>query len=469
MGHAHEGERLSGAVPHPTAESRLCACGAALSVTNPGMRCAACERNPVAPLDKSREGGTTLLKKLIRERYWSYSRFCKEYDKVAKTLDKDLVGTYPSPSTYKRWTSGKIDGLPRSQPCAVLGVMFPDYTVEQLFESLADGDKPHDPPDRTDEVSENVRFDSGLTIGRNSVTVGRPDVRTLIDAHQHYEQMYRRSGGLPTGARIESFLNEYGGPLLAGSYRDNVGREARRALAALIALAGICSYDCEHHGAAQRHFNHALQLAEASSDPRFGGYVFALKVNQALALGDFRQAVDHTESAIEYAGRHISPALMADLLAMQAKAYAQMGEHQLTYSTIAKVESLAARIRRHEEPVETSYVQPGLIEAKIGEALSSLDDLHPAYRYAEESLRVDDHLRGRVNRLASMSALELRGGDVERASSLAIEMVECAKGMESRRLHSRFRVLRVALNNHPANVTDEAVDRIDRTLRMFPW
>lgn len=323
---------------------------------------------------------------------------------------------------------------------------------------------------------EKLRTDaSGLPVARvdladrASVAVGGSDVQMFIDAHKHYERMYRHSGGLPAGMRLESFLNEYAAPLLAGSYSDSIGRQLRRAVGALVALAGIYSYDCEHHGAAQRYFDHALRLAKSSGDLRFGGYVYALMVNQALALGDFRQAVDHTEAAMGYAADHMSPALMADLRVMQAKAYAQMGEPQLTYSAIAEAESSAERIRREVEPSETSYVQPGLIEVKLGEALISLGDLNSAYRYAQESLKTEDHPRGRVNRLASMATLRLKSGDVEQASSLAIEMIYCARGMESRRLHSRFRELRIALNNSRTNITAEAVERIDRMLRIFPW
>lgn len=76
----------------------------------------------------------TVLKALLRERRWqSYRRFRREYVRIATELDRELAGTCPSDSTYRRWLSGRISGIPRAEPCAVLERMFPGYTAEQLF------------------------------------------------------------------------------------------------------------------------------------------------------------------------------------------------------------------------------------------------------------------------------------------------------------------------------------------------
>ncbi|MFC9688886.1 hypothetical protein ACFTSF_10125 [Kribbella sp. NPDC056951] len=281
--------------------------------------------------------------------------------------------------------------------------------------------------------------------------------------------MYRNSGGLPAKVQLERFLTEYAAPLLSTSPSGSGSQDVLRAMGSLVALAGICSYDCEQYGAAQRHFDRALHFADDAGDLRFGAYIYALMVNQALALKDFRRAGDHVEEAVSYAARHISPALEADLRAMQANAYAAMGERELTYAAITQSEAAAGRIRTSEEPPEAGYVQPGLIEAKLGEALISLGDLRPAFAYTQKALESEDHPRGRVNRLASMATLELKSREIEHASAISIEMVQRAEGMESRRLHSRFRELRIGLNNSGASAASDAVDRLDRVLNLFTW
>ncbi|MCG8914825.1 hypothetical protein L6E12_03335 [Actinokineospora sp. PR83] len=74
------------------------------------------------------------LKVLLKKRHLhGHAAFCKEYDKAAKRLDKDLVGSHPSKAQYYRWLSGELLGLPYSDHCRVLEIMFPDWTAEQLF------------------------------------------------------------------------------------------------------------------------------------------------------------------------------------------------------------------------------------------------------------------------------------------------------------------------------------------------
>jgi Domain of unknown function (DUF5919) len=73
------------------------------------------------------------LKILLRERHWKYSTFCAEYDKVAKTLDPGLTGSWPSRAQFQRWLAGGLRGVPYPDACRVLEAMFPGWKAEQLF------------------------------------------------------------------------------------------------------------------------------------------------------------------------------------------------------------------------------------------------------------------------------------------------------------------------------------------------
>jgi tetratricopeptide (TPR) repeat protein len=193
--------------------------------------------------------------------------------------------------------------------------------------------------------------------GRHHVKMS--DIEMLRAARAHYEQMYRKAGGIATRTRIVGFLNSETAPLLRGSYTDATGRQLHRATGGLVAIAGICAYDSDAHGLAQRYFHQALRLAKASGDRGLGAYVIALLVNQALFMREYRQAVAFAEAALRAAGKHITPALASDLYAMQAKAYAHLGDSGSALSCIRRAETAADRIRRGHEPDETGYVQPG--------------------------------------------------------------------------------------------------------------
>lgn len=296
--------------------------------------------------------------------------------------------------------------------------------------------------------------------------VGTADVDMLRTARTRYEQMYRSAGGIATRGRIVPFLTGHTAPLLRGSYTDTIGRELYRASGGLVAVAGICAYDSNAQGLAQRYFHHALRLAKASGDRAFGGYVIALLVNQAVLLEDFRQAVAFAEAGLRTAGGHISPALTTDLNAMQAKAFARMGDITAAHKAMERAEQAASRIQPGEEPPETGYVQPGLVEAQLAEALISLEDWRPAHQFAEQAVATQAHARGRVHRLATLTTADLGRGEPEQAAANATAALGLAAGMESQRLRDRFIALRLKLADHNSAATRDAVEQIDASLSV---
>ncbi|MFF3324266.1 transcriptional regulator [Streptomyces sp. NPDC002889] len=296
--------------------------------------------------------------------------------------------------------------------------------------------------------------------------VSMADIKMLRSARAHYELMYRKAGGIAIRARIVRFLNAEAAPLLRGGYSDALGRQLHRATGGLVAVAGICAYDSDAHGLAQRYFHQALRLAKASGDRGLGAYVIALLVNQSLHMGEHRQAVAFAEAALRAAGHQITPALTTDLYAMQAKAYAHLGDGSSALRCIRCAESEAERIRPGHEPDETGYVQPGLVNVQVAEALLSLGDLPAAREHAAAAVGVPAHDRGRVHRLAMLSQIEIRQGEMDRAARTAAAMVERARGMESQRLRDRLRAVRQSLAASGSADAEEAAELIDGALRV---
>ncbi|MFD6335289.1 transcriptional regulator [Streptomyces niveus] len=337
---------------------------------------------------------------------------------------------------------------------------------------------------RTDEANHSTPMLTGLTAvgpiweweappGDSDVTrsgtvrLGPSDVATLRGARTHYEQMYRKAGGVAARGRVLSYLTREVAPMLKAGYSDAIGRELYRAAGALVAVAGICAYDSDAQSSAQAHFHQALRLAKASGDRAFGGYVIALLVNQSLFMREYQQAVAFAEAALRTAGRVVSPALATDLYAMQAKAYAGLGDAVHARRCMHQAETRAGQIRPDEEPAETTYVQQGLVEACVGEALTRLGDLSSAKEYAAEAARAPAHPRGRANRLASLAQVQALGGDPDGAARTAMQMLDVTSGMESGRLRGRLRILRSALTDRGRAASD-AVEAIDHNLRV-PW
>jgi hypothetical protein len=232
-----------------------------------------------------------------------------------------------------------------------------------------------------------------------------------------------------------------------GAYDDATGRELYRAAGGLTALTGICVYDADLQGIAQRYFFHALRMAKASGDRGFGGYVVALLANQALYRGLNRQVIQYTETALRGARRHLTPALVTDLSTLQAKAYARMGDRSGCHASMTRAEEMSGRIRLSEEPPETSYVQAGLVETQHADALRTLGDLGAARSYAQQAVDASgqSHTRGRVHRLATLATILAGQGDADMAASVAGQMLDQAAGMESCRIEERILKVRDAV------------------------
>ncbi len=288
-----------------------------------------------------------------------------------------------------------------------------------------------------------------------------------IDGINHvralYEEMYRRAGGIPVRPRIVARLNSQVAPLLRRSYSDAVGRQLFRAAGALVALAGICSYDADEQALAQRYYFTALRLAKASRDKAFGGYVVALLTNQAMHLGNHRQVVQYAETALRAAHGCITPALQTDLYTLQAKAYARMGHRDACHRQMSAAEATFPRVNSGDEPPELGYVQPGLVEVQHAEALRQLGDLAAAQTYAQAAVDGVDgaHIRGQFHRLATLSLVLAGRRSVDHAVEVAGQMLDRAQGMESRRVRERMVTVRRAFQPYgsspgPRDIIDRA-------------
>ncbi len=288
--------------------------------------------------------------------------------------------------------------------------------------------------------------------GRRAVTPA--DVAMVSEARARYEQMYRRVGGVPVLPRVIGFLDEYVAPLLRDSYDDATGRHLMRAAGGIVAIGGICLYDTDRQAAAQRYFFDALRLAKASGDRGFGGYIVALLANQSMCLGRHRQVVQYAETAMRAARRHLSPALVIDLCTLQARAYARMGDRVQCHEQMRHAEHMAQRVTLSEEPPETGYVQPGLAEVQCAEALRQLGDLGPAQAYAEEALATIGrcHVRGQVHRYATLAMVLAARGELEQGAHAAVQMLDLAHGMESRRVRDRVLAVSDAISEHGDNI-----------------
>lgn len=288
-------------------------------------------------------------------------------------------------------------------------------------------------------------------------------VRYLRRLRSHYQEMYRRVGGVPVRPRLIEILNQDVAPLLRGSYDNSLGRDLYGAVCGLVAIAGICAYDNDRHAVAQRYMFDALRLAKASGDRQRGAYIIGLLATQALQQDQRRLTVQYAETALRFAPS-LTPALVADLHSLAGKAYARMGDAPLCVRHLRASERAAESVCSAGEPDEVSYVQPSLIQIQAAEALRRLGDTAGALPYAEEAVRTasESHLRGRVHRHACLALILAERGEIDRSVHLAGSMLDDAAGMESARIRERVNTVMRMLRPYVA--VREVSDLMERVV-----
>jgi len=168
------------------------------------------------------------LKSLLQQRHWqTYRTFKSEYDKAARTIDPQLVESWPSRAQLHRWLSGELKGLPYPDHCRILEAMLPGWTVDQLFEPCS--------PD-----------EQRLMVRREAVGLREAEMEQLFDAvatglhtpdsdHTNWGlSSVDRSVGLPNTASALDVL-----PAALSDSADGVSQTTRAIGRKLIALAKV--------------------------------------------------------------------------------------------------------------------------------------------------------------------------------------------------------------------------------------
>ncbi|SCF13577.1 hypothetical protein GA0070607_5970 [Micromonospora coriariae] len=218
------------------------------------------------------------LKVLLQQRHWqTYRTFCQEYDRAAGTIDRALVGRWPSRAQLHRWLSGSVKRMPYPDHCRVLEAMFPGWTAEQLFE-------PWDPEVNGSAVTSaaaETAGDTGLAVQGLSVHLDltKEDNRAVAQrirtagsiffaAHTGYNAMVSQyqsavRDAIMQGATLRVVVSDPSGPLMKE-------RELTRRLCPSIRQSGEIHdvlYACARHRSRAAQHRFAVEHVQARTYP----------------------------------------------------------------------------------------------------------------------------------------------------------------------------------------------------------
>ncbi|GGZ66701.1 transcriptional repressor NsdA [Streptomyces bluensis] len=226
-----------------------------------------------------------------------------------------------------------------------------------------------------------------------------------------------------------------------------------RVAAELAELAGWMSYDVGLQPTAQKYFVLALHAAKEAGDKPLGSYVLASMSRQMIHVGRPDDALELIHLA-QYGSRDCaSPRTQSMLYAMEARAYANMGQPSKCKRAVRMAEDTFADAAEWDEPdpdwirffseaelyAENSHSYRDLAYV-AGRSPTYASMAEPVMRKAVDLFADDtEHQRSYALNLIGMATVHLLQREPEQSAVLARSAMEVAVKVRSERVNTRIR------------------------------
>lgn len=270
--------------------------------------------------------------------------------------------------------------------------------------------------------------------------VGMTDVEAVRAMTGALAELDHSFGGGHVRAVVVHYLNSVVSGLLAGSYREAVGRALFAAVARLTELAGYMAVDTGRPGLAQRYYIQALRLAQAGGDRAYGGYVLAASMSHlAASLGNPREIAQLARAAQEGARGQVTPRALAMFHAAEARGHALMGEPRMCQGAAGRALSAMERAEAEpdsgDEPVWITHFDRAYLADELAHCHRDLRQAQGTVDRAEESLAGHPERRTRRRAIGLLLLAEgrLQQREVEHACHTGTKAVDLLAKLRSRR------------------------------------
>ncbi|NJP52919.1 hypothetical protein HCJ93_23330 [Streptomyces sp. SBST2-5] len=288
--------------------------------------------------------------------------------------------------------------------------------------------------------------------GRGRGRLSKPELDLLETTTVMFRKWDAQCGGGLRRKAVVGQLHEVS-DLLQEPQPEATTRRLFKVAAELAELAGWMSYDVGLQPTAQKYFVLALHAAKEAGDRPLGSYILSNMSRQMIHLGRPEDALELIHLA-QYGSRDCaSPRTQSMLYAMEARAYANMGQPGRCKRAVRMAEDTFAEADEWDEP-DPDWIT-FFSEAELyGENSHSFRDLayvagrSPTYASLAEPLmqravelfaRDGEHQRSYALNLIGMATVHLLQREPEQGAALATEAIKAAKKVRSERVNTRIR------------------------------
>ncbi|EGX60270.1 regulatory protein [Streptomyces zinciresistens K42] len=296
------------------------------------------------------------------------------------------------------------------------------------------------------------REDRPVPSSRARGRLSRPELDLLESTTVMFRQWDAQCGGGLRRKAVVGQLHEVT-DLLQEPQPDCTARKLFKVAAELAELAGWMSYDVGLQPTAQKYFVLALHAAKEAGDRPLGSYVLSSMSRQMIHLGRPDDALELIHLA-QYGSRDCaSPRTQSMLYAMEARAYANMGQPGKCKRAVRMAEDTFADAEDWDEP-DPDWIR-FFSEAELyGENSHSFRDLayvagrSPTYASLAEPVmqravdlfaKDDEHQRSYALNLIGMATVHLLRREPEQSTVYAEQAMRTAKKVRSERVNTRIR------------------------------
>ncbi|MER6344301.1 transcriptional repressor NsdA [Streptomyces sp. NPDC001595] len=282
--------------------------------------------------------------------------------------------------------------------------------------------------------------------------LSKPELDLLESTTVMFRQWDAQCGGGLRRKAVVGQLHEVT-DLLQEPQPQATTRKLFKVAAELAELAGWMSYDVGLQPTAQKYFVLALHAAKEAGDRPLGSYVLSSMSRQMIHLGRPEDALELIHLA-QYGSRDCaSPRTQSMLYAMEARAYANMGQPGKTKRAVRMAEDTFAEADDWDEP-DPDWIR-FFSEAELyGENSHSYRDLayvagrSPTYASLAEPLmqravelfaQDTEHQRSYALNLIGMASVHLLQREPEKSAVFAEQAMHIAKKVRSERVNTRIR------------------------------
>lgn len=293
--------------------------------------------------------------------------------------------------------------------------------------------------------------------GRRAAPLSAPELELLEQTTVMFRRWDAQCGGGLRRKAVVGQLHEVT-DLLHDTHSEEVTRRLFRVTAELAELAGWMSYDVGMQPTAQKYFVLALHAAKEAGDRALGSYVLSDMSRQMIHLGRPEDALELTHLA-QYGSREAATARTQSMLhAMEARAYANMGQPGKCKRAVRMAEDTFEDIGRADgDPDWIRFFSEAELHAQNAHSYRDLaysSGRSPTYAslaepemeralelFRQEARETEGggHQRSYALNLIGMASVHLLQREPERCASRAAEAMDVAGRLRSERVHNRLR------------------------------